>query len=52
MENKDTSKKHFQISMVKSMNRLAAGTYLMIGDYLWAGLFLIIAEALGIVEEL
>lgn len=52
MENKDTSKKHFQISMIKSLNRLTAGTYLLTGDWFWAGIFIIMAEVLGIIEEL
>ena len=52
MENKDTSKKLFQISMLKSLNRITAGLYLLRGDLFYAGLFLIMAEVVGIIEEL
>ena len=58
---KDPSKKHFYISMVKSVVRIAAG-----GAFVWAGYsleipfvpfilggaLLIVAEVLGIAEEL
>ena len=42
---------HFRISIAKSMFRIGAGSSLLIGDILLAGLLLIIAEFLGIVEE-
>ena len=42
---------HFIISIAKSMFRICAGSCLLIGDILLAGLLLIIAEFLGIVEE-
>lgn len=49
---KDTSRGHFYVSVVKSGMRFAAGWRLIQGDLLGAGVFFIIAEALGIVEEL
>lgn len=49
---KDTSKWHFRISIVKSGMRFAAGFRLMQGDLIGAGVFIIIAEVLGIAEEL
>ena len=49
---KDTSKGHFYVSLVKSLLRIAAGLFLWAGDLLLAGLFLIFAEILGIVEEM
>ena len=49
---KDPSKWHFRISIVKSGMRIAAGLRLVQGDLLGAGFFLIVAEILGIAEEL
>lgn len=49
---KDTSKWHFRISIVKSGMRFAAGFRLIQGDLIGAGVFIIIAEVLGIAEEL
>lgn len=49
---KDTSKGHFYVSLVKSGLRVIAGAMLM-SQMLWtAGVFLILAEALGVLEEL
>lgn len=49
---KDTSKGHFYVSLVKSAVRIVAGASLMAG-FIWiAGVMLIFAEMLGIVEEL
>ena len=48
---KDTSKGHFYVSIVKSGMRIAAGLRLIQGDIFGAGVFLIIAEVLGILEE-
>ena len=49
---KDTSKGHFYISLVKSGFRMIAGAALM-GSMFWtSGLFFILAEGLGIAEEL
>ncbi len=49
---KDPSKGHFYVSMVKSGLRIIAGMSLVQGNVIVAGLFLIFAELLGIVEEL
>ena len=49
---KDTSKGHFYVSMVKSVLRIIAGGNLVIGNLFWAGTLLILAELLGILEEL
>ena len=49
---KDISKGHFYVSMVKSALRIVAGGNLVIGNLFWAGTFLILAELLGILEEL
>lgn len=57
---KDTSKGHFYVSLVKSFVRIAAGTALVISAIepfsaekflIAAGALLIVAELLGIVEE-
>jgi hypothetical protein len=57
----DVSKKHFYISMIKSVVRIGAGASLVWAGYqggfayqplLWAGWLLIGAEILGILEEL
>lgn len=49
---KDTSKGHFYVSLVKSVLRIAAGAFLIDGNFYVAGSLLILAEGLGIVEEL
>jgi hypothetical protein len=49
---KDTSRGHFYVSLVKSALRVVAGGNLMLGNLFWAGAFLILAEVLGVVEEL
>ena len=49
---KDTSKGHFYVSLVKSFIRIAAGGALISGFIVYAGVLLIAAEVLGIVEEL
>ena len=43
---------HFRISMIKSAFRIAAGIALCRSDIWVAGAFLIVAEILGIIEEL
>ena len=43
---------HFYVSLVKSGVRIAAGIMLCLGGIWKAGALLIIAEVLGIVEEL
>lgn len=50
---RDTSKGHFYVSLVKSATRIAAGIALIWPQSIvLAGIFLIAAEVLGIVEEL
>ena len=49
---KDTSKGHFYVSLVKSAVRIVAGGCLITGNLLMAGVCFIMAEVLGIVEEL
>ena len=46
------AKLHFWISMVKSVLRIAAGISLCFGCLLLTGVWLILAELLGIAEEL
>jgi hypothetical protein len=48
---KDTSKGHFYVSVVKSAVRIAAGASLIMGSLAVCGWLLILAEILGIVEE-
>lgn len=45
-------KLHFQISMLKSLIRISAGIGLISGQLLVAGALFILAEVLGIAEEL
>jgi hypothetical protein len=52
---KDTRRGHFYVSLLKSVVRIGAGTALMFAGISWlvvAGVCLVIAEILGIVEEL
>ena len=49
---KDTSKGHFDVSLVKSLIRIGAGGCLIQGNLFFAGFLLIFAELLGIAEEL
>jgi len=49
---KDTSKGHFYVSLVKSVLRITAGGALISGFIVHAGVLLIAAEVLGVVEEL
>ena len=46
------AKKHLYVSLIKSAIRIGAGCWLMSGNLLMAGVCLILAEVLGIVEEL
>jgi hypothetical protein len=48
---KDVSKGHFYVSVVKSAVRIGAGTALIMGSLAVCGWLLILAEILGIVEE-
>lgn len=50
---RDTSRGHFYVSLIKSATRIAAGIALIWPQSIvLAGVFLILAEVLGIVEEL
>jgi len=49
---KDTSKGHFYVSVCKSAVRIAAGVSLIMGSLAVCGALLILAEILGIVEEI
>ena len=43
---------HLRISLLKSLLRIGAGVYLVMGNLIAAGSSLVAAEMLGIVEEL
>jgi hypothetical protein len=49
---KDTSKGHFYVSLAKSGIRIVAGACLIGGNFVFAGAGFILAEVLGIVEEM
>jgi hypothetical protein len=51
-EKESKTNTHFRISLVKSFFRICAGVALVDGNYMSAGALLIIAEALGIAEEI
>ena len=52
IHSKDTSRGHFYVSIVKSFVRIFAGIALIDGSLIIAGVSFIIAELLGIVEEI
>ena len=49
---KDTSKGHFYVSLAQSGIRIFAGGVLMAGNFWLAGLCIVLAEVLGIIEEI
>jgi hypothetical protein len=49
---KDPSNRHFYVSLVKSGVRIIAGACLISGNFVFAGTGFILAEVLGIVEEI
>jgi hypothetical protein len=49
---RDPSRGHFYVSTVKSAFRIVAAGSLIVGSLLIAGILLMIAEFLGIAEEL
>jgi len=49
---KDTSKGHFYVSLAKSVIRIVAGACLISGNLVFAGTGFILAEILGIIEEI
>jgi hypothetical protein len=48
---KDTSEGHFFVSLAKSAIRILAGVALIYGSFVICGDLLIVADVLGIVEE-
>lgn len=52
VEPKDTSRGHFYVSIMKSAIRIGAGAALIMGAFVLTGWLLILAEILGIVEEI
>jgi hypothetical protein len=46
------AKKHLYVSLAKSAIRILAGGCLVTGNFVFAGIGFILAEVLGIVEEL
>lgn len=46
------AKKHLYVSLAKSVLRIVAGGFLVTGDFVVAGALFIVAEILGIAEEL
>jgi len=49
---KDTSRNHFYVSLAKSLIRIVAGGALLTGHVAEAGALLILAEVLGVAEEM
>jgi hypothetical protein len=49
---KDTSRGHFYVSLAKSFIRIVAGVCLVVGFPVWCGVGIVVAEVLGILEEL
>lgn len=49
---KDTSKGHFYVSLAKSLIRILAGIAFIYGSVVAGGILLVVAEMLGIAEEL
>jgi len=49
---RDTSEGHFFVSLGKSAIRILAGAAIIYGSFVIGGALLIVAEVLGIVEEL
>jgi hypothetical protein len=52
IQSKDPSKGHFYVSLAKSGIRIFAGGVLMSGNFWLAGVCIVLAEVLGVVEEL
>jgi len=49
---KDPGKGHFYVSVVKSVIRIFAGLALVSTNFVLAGVLFIVAEGLGIIEEI
>ena len=43
---------HLRISLLKSLLRFGAGFYLILGNLVMAGVLIVLAEILGVLEEL
>lgn len=43
---------HLRISLLKSLLRFGAGFYLLLGNVVMAGVLIILAEILGVLEEI
>ena len=43
---------HLRISLAKSLLRFGAGFYLILGNVVMAGILIVLAEILGVLEEL
>jgi hypothetical protein len=52
IQSKDPGRGHFYVSLVKSGLRIGAGIALIRGQLVTAGVLFIVAEILGIIEEL
>jgi hypothetical protein len=52
MQERDKRNTHFWISLIKSGFRFVAAGFLVMGNFVVAGLMLALAEVLGILEEL
>ena len=52
INSKDPGKGHFYVSLSKNVLRIIAGVFLIQGNLVGAGLLLIGAELLGVLEEL
>ena len=49
---KDPSRGHFYVSLAKSGIRIFAGGVLMLGNFYLAGVCIVLAEVLGVVEKI
>lgn len=49
---KDVSKGHFYVSIAKSVIRIGAGIGFALGTFVIGGILIVIAEILGIIEEM
>jgi hypothetical protein len=52
IQSKDPGKGHFYVSLAKSAIRIFAGGVLMSGNLWLAGVCIVLAEVLGVVEEI
>ena len=52
IQTKDPGRGHFYVSLAKSAIRIVAGVVLMSGNFWLAGCCIILAEVLGVVEEI